>query len=198
MRFWASEPPSRFAASCPDRRTTPNACYFTRLGTAGLGPDWFGVTMHPIVHPTALVRAGNITVETELLDGDGYGTAACHHNRTSVRRLACALMGEQYLAGHRHRDRCDPRIGSRSGHPLPRATRKCDDRRQGRVDSRGARQERLRRPRFDARRIERSAPRSIRYLSRLHRQGGRYLKRWNLVVPPDACIASLEPSHRPA
>ncbi len=180
------------------RPTNDAQCiYFTRLGTAGLGPDWFGVTMHPIVHPTALVRAGTITVETELLDGDGYGPLRV----TTTERAFVDMLARSWV-NSTWQDIVTA-IDAIPALDLDRTVRYLEQLANATAAAKVGwileeRQEQFGVPASMLDRIERSAPRSIRYLSRLHRQGGLFIKRLKLVVPPDACVATPEPPHRSA
>ena len=175
----------------------PQCIYFTRLGTAGFGPDWYGVTMHPLVHPTALVRAGNTTVETELLDGDGYGALrVTTTERAFVDMLARSWVNSTWQDILTAIDAIPALDFDRTLRYLEQLANATTTAKVGWVLE--ARQEQFGVPASVLERIERSGPRSTRYVSRSHRQRGRYLKRWNLVVPPDARLTSREPLYRQA
>jgi hypothetical protein len=160
----------------------PQCIYFTRLGTAGFGPDWHGVTMRPLVHPTALVRAGKTTIETELLDTDGCGPLRV----TTTERAFVDILARSWVNSTWHD--IIATIDAIPALDLDRTVRYLDQLANGTTAAKVGwvledRQEQFAVPASVLDRIERSAPRSIRYVSRSCRQGGRYLKRWNLVVP---------------
>jgi predicted transcriptional regulator of viral defense system len=164
--------------------------YFSRLATSGVGPDWYGVTMHPIVHPTALVRAGKTAVETEVLDGDGYGPL----HVTTIERAFVDMLARPWVNGtwveiiaaidaipRLDLDRTIAYLEQLENATTAAKVGWILESRSGQFDVTPSVLER----------IERSSPRTIRYLSRSHRCGGFFLKRWNLVVPADAHLASL-------
>jgi predicted transcriptional regulator of viral defense system len=172
----------------------PQCIYFTRAGTAGFGPDWCGVTMHPIVHPTALVRAGKTTLETELLDGKGYGPLrVTTTERAFVDMLARSWVNSTWQDIITAIDAIPTLDLDRTVRYLEQLANATTTAKVGWILE--ARQAQFGVPASVLERIERSAPRGIRYVSRSHRQRGRYVKRWNLVVPPDARVAPLEPSY---
>lgn len=171
----------------PRATRDPQCIYFTRLATAGIGPDWLGVTMHPIVHPTALVRAGKTSVETELLDGDGYGPLRV----STIERAFVDILARPWVNGT-WQDILDA-VDAIDELDLERTICYVEQLENATTAAKvgwilEGQQQRFGVPTPMLERIERLCPRSIRYLSR-HRHGGRYLKRWNLVVPPDVQVA---------
>jgi predicted transcriptional regulator of viral defense system len=157
--------------------------YFTRLAGAGRGPVWQGLTMYPISHPTALVRGGDPFVETELLDGNGCGPMRV----ATVERAFVDLIERPRLTGP-WRDVMQT-IGAIRTLDLDRAVRYLE-----RLDNATTaakigwilerHQEQFGVSEAVLARLERLRPRGPHYLSRTHRESGRYAARWNLVVPP--------------
>jgi predicted transcriptional regulator of viral defense system len=157
--------------------------YFTRLASAGSGPVWQGVTMHPASHPTALVRNGGPFIETELLDGNGCGPLRV----ATVERAFVDMLERPRLTGAW----CDvvQVIGlirlldlDRVVRYLERLENATTAAKAGWVLERHQEQFGVSTPILS--RLERLRPRGPHYLSRTDRQSGRYMGRWNLVVPP--------------
>jgi predicted transcriptional regulator of viral defense system len=156
--------------------------YFTRLGSIGPGPIWQGAMLHPVSHPTALLRNGGPFAETELIGRNG-----CTPLRVATTERAFVDILERprltgswddviRVVGQIPRLDLDRVVGyverldnattaAKVGWMLERHQE------QFGVDSEVlARMERLR-------------PRGPHYLSRTKRESGRYISRWNLVVP---------------
>lgn len=144
-----------------------------------------------------MVRAGNTTVETELLDGDGYGALrVTTTERAFVDMLARSWVNSTWQDILTAIDAIPALDFDRTLRYLEQLANATTTAKVGWVLE--ARQEQFGVPASVLERIERSGPRSTRYVSRSHCQRGRYLKRWNLVVPPDARLTSREPLYRQA
>ena len=156
--------------------------YFTRLASAGPGPIWQGAILQPVSHPTALVRKGDPFVETELLYRDGAEPVRVSTlERAFVDilerpRLAGSWADVIRLVGRMPLLDLDRVVGyverlenattaSKVGWVLERHQE------QFGVDS------------SMLSRIEHLRPRGPHYLSRTRRESGRFISRWNLVVP---------------
>ena len=164
----------------PERGTS--CVYFTRLASAGRGPVWDGVVMHPISHPTALMRNGGPLTETDVLDGNGCGPLRI----ASIERAFVDILERPRLTGTwadvvrvisaipaldldrvvAYLERLDnATTAAKTGWVLERLQEQF-----------GVGAQLLSR-------IERLRPRGPHYLSRTQRQSGQYIARWNLVVP---------------
>lgn len=163
--------------------TAHRCTYFTRLASTGRGPVWCGTTMQPVSHPTALVRAGRPFAETELLDGNGYGPMrVATVERTFVDVLdRPRLTGEwpdvmQALSAIPAID-FDRMIGYLESLDNATTAAKAGWFLERHQEQYGVTADVLNR-------LEALRPRGPHYLSRTRRESGRYIARWNLVVPP--------------
>jgi len=165
--------------------TTARCVYFTRLasGRPRGGPVWRGMRMHRILHPVALVRAGKKFLETEMVEGQ----SGVRMRATTIERSFVDLMDRPRLAGDwpavvQVLDAIGPFDLDRVIHYagcLGNATTAAI---AGWYLERN--QERLGVTPAVLCRLEHLRPRGPHYLSRSQRVRGRYIARWNLVVPP--------------
>ncbi len=165
--------------------TTTRCVYFTRLAGTGPrdGPTWCGMRMHRISHPVALARAGKKFLETEMVEGQG----GIRMRVTTIERSFVDLMDRPRLAGD-----WPAVVQALEAIPLLDLDRvihyaDCLDNATtaaitGWFLERN--QERLGVTPAVLCRLEHLRPRGPHYLSRSHRVSGRYIARWNLVVPP--------------
>ena len=163
--------------------TTRQCVYFTRLGETGPGVVWRGTRMLRISHPVPLARAGKEFMETELVAAPGGGRMRV----ATIERAVVDMMDRPRLAGDwlqifgvldaipaldLERVVCyvaslgNATTAAKIGWMLERA------------------QDRLGVSPGILCRLEHMRPRGPHYLSRSHRVSGRYVARWNLVVPP--------------
>jgi predicted transcriptional regulator of viral defense system len=160
--------------------------YFTRLDNVGRGPVWHGTRMVRISHPVPLTRAGRALTETELVESRGGGQPGGRMRVTTIERAAVDIMDRPRLTGDWPEilqildalpsldlDRVINYVGA-----LGNATTAA---KAGWVLERN--QQRLGVSPNVLCRLERMRPRGPHYLSRSHRVSGRYVARWNLVVP---------------
>jgi len=168
----------------PGTRRSTACIVFTKAISAGRGLTWQGVTMRPIRHPTALVRAGKCLVETERVAKNGGRPLRV----ASVERAFVDMLDRPRMNGGWH-ELMDivaavPRLDlDRTVWYLKQLDNATTAAKLGWILERDA-------SRFAAgpevlTSIERMRPRGPHYLSRTHRQSGRLLRRWNLVVPPE-------------
>jgi predicted transcriptional regulator of viral defense system len=163
--------------------STTRCVYFTRLAGAARAPVWRGTRLHRISHPVALARADKKFLETEMVEGHG-GTCM---RVTTVERAFVDVMDRPRLTGDWPRviqvldaiptldlDRVIHYAGC-----LDNATTAA---KVGWFLERY--QERLSVTAGVLCRLEQMRPRGPHYLSRSQRVSGRYVARWNLVVPP--------------
>jgi predicted transcriptional regulator of viral defense system len=161
-----------------DRRCT----YFTRLTNTGRGPVWCGTVMQPISHPTALVRAGRPFIETELLDGNGCGPMRV----ATIARSFVDVLDRPRLTG------AWPDVLQTLGAipilDLDRVVRYLEYLDNATTAAKAGwflerHQEQFGVTPEVLARLETLRPRGPHYLSRTRRESGRYVARWNLVVP---------------
>ena len=158
--------------------------FFTRIATRGAGPDWQGVTMQPIAHPVALVREGETLMETDRV-GNNSGRPLYV---TTIERAFIDVLERPRLNGT-WQDVLSL-IGTIPALDLDRTVRYLE--RLGNATTAAKAGWLLERheEQFGVSssvlaQIQRLRPRGPHYLSRTCRESGRYLARWNLVVPPD-------------
>jgi predicted transcriptional regulator of viral defense system len=156
--------------------------YFTRLASAGPGPVWHGAVLQPVSHPTALIRNGGPFVETELLHRDGSEPVRVS---TIERAFVDILERPRITGGWPDVIEVTGRIPMLDLDRVVSYVERLDnattaakvgwilERHQEQFGVDGA----------TLSRIERLRPRGPHYLSRTERQSGRYISRWNLVVP---------------
>ena len=163
--------------------TARQCVYFTRLGETGRGPVWRGTRMLRISHPVPLVRAGKEFMETELIAAPAGGRMRV----TTVERAVVDMMDRPRLAGDWLQifgvldaipsldlERVVCYVASLGNATTAAKTGWILEHRQDRFGvSPGI-----------LCRLEHMRPRGPHYLSRSHRVSGRYVARWNLVVPP--------------
>lgn len=162
---------------------TARCTYFTRLATTGRGPVWCGTMMQPVSHPTALVRAGNTFAETQLVDGKGFRSIRV----STLERAFVDVLDRPRLTGEW--PEVVQVLGAIATLDLDRVVRylECLDNattaaKAGWFLERHQEQFGVTPDVFS--RLETLRPRGPHYLSRTHRVSGRYVARWNLVVPP--------------
>ncbi len=158
--------------------------FFTRMATRGAGPCWQGVTMQPIAHPVALVREGETLMETNRVGNDDGRPL----HVTTLERAFIDLLERPRLNG-KWQDLLSL-IGTIPALDLDRTVRYLE--RLGNATTAAKAGWLLERheEQFGVSssvlaQIQRLRPRGPHYLSRTHRESGRYLARWNLVVPPE-------------
>jgi predicted transcriptional regulator of viral defense system len=162
---------------------TARCIYFTRLASTGRGPTWCGTMMQPISHPVALVRVKNEFVETELVDGNG-----CSPIRVAtVERAFVDVLDRPRLTG----DWPDLilLLGAIAALELDRVIQYLAYLDNATTAAKVGWFLERHQEQFGVTpdvlcRLERMRPRGPHYLSRTHRVSGRYVSRWNLVVPP--------------
>jgi predicted transcriptional regulator of viral defense system len=157
--------------------------YFTRLAGSARGPVWRGRRLHRISHPVALEQAGRKLLETDMVEGH----RGVRMRATTIERAFVDVLDRPRLIGDwpsviqvldaiavLDLDRVVHYVGclrnattaAKVGWHLER------------------RQQRLSVTPGILCRLEHMRPRGPHYLSRSQRVGGRYIARWNLVVPP--------------
>lgn len=163
--------------------STARCVYFTRLAGPARGPVWRGRRLHRISHPVALEQAGRKLLETDMVETQG----GVRMRATTIERAFVDVLDRPRLIGDWPSviqvldtiavldfDRVIYYVGclrnattaAKVGWHLER------------------RQQRWSVPPDVLCRLERMRPRGPHYLSRSQRAGGRYVARWNLVVPP--------------
>ncbi len=157
--------------------------YFTRLGDAKRGPLWHGLRMQRISHPVPLARAGKEFLETELIAARTGG----HMRVTTVERAFVDILDRPRLTGDwadilRALEAIPALDLERVIHYVASLDNATTAAKTGWM---------LERFRYRLGvspgvlcRLEQMRPRGPHYLSRSQRVSGRYLARWNLVVPP--------------
>jgi predicted transcriptional regulator of viral defense system len=157
--------------------------YFTRSASTGRGPVWCGTVMRPISHPTALVRAGQPFLETELLDGNACGPMRV----ATLARSFVDVLDRPRLTG----DWPDVLqvLGAIPVLDLDRVVRYLECLDNATTAAKAGwflerHQEQFGVTPAVLSRLETLRPRGPHYLSRTRRESGRYVARWNLVVPP--------------
>jgi predicted transcriptional regulator of viral defense system len=156
--------------------------YFTRLGSAGPGPVWQGAMLQPVAHPTALLRNGGPFAETELIGRNGCGSLRV----ATTERAFVDIIERPRLTGSWHDvirvvgqiPRLDLDRVMAYVERLDNATTAAKvgwmlERHQEQFGVDGA----------VLTHMERLRPRGPHYLSRTKRESGRFIARWNLVVP---------------
>jgi len=167
----------------PDRRS--KVCIvFTKAISAGRGLTWQGVTMRPIRHPAALVRTGRCLVETEPVANNGGRPL----RTASVERAFVDMLERPRMNGGWHElmtvVTAVPSLDlDRTVWYLKQLENATTAAKLGWILERH--NERFGVGQQVLSSIERMRPRGPHYLSRTHRQSGRLLRRWNLVVPPE-------------
>lgn len=160
-----------------------NKCiYFTRLAGTGAGPVWQGATLHPVSHPTALLRNGGPFTETELVGHKGCGPLRV----ATTERAFVDILERPRLTGswhdvirvvgqipHLDLDRVVAYLERLDNATTAAKVGWMLERHQEQFGVDGA----------VLTRLEGLRPRGPHYLSRTKRESGRYIARWNLVVP---------------
>jgi predicted transcriptional regulator of viral defense system len=166
-------------------RTTTRCVYFTRLAGTGRrrGPIWCGMGMHRISHPVALARAGKKFLETEMVEGQG----GIKIRVTTIERAFVDLMDRPRLTGDwpaivQVLDAIPPLDLDRVIHYVGCLDNATTAAIAGWFLERN--QDRFGVTHAVLCRLEHLRPRGPHYLSRSQRVRGRYIARWNLVVPP--------------
>jgi predicted transcriptional regulator of viral defense system len=156
--------------------------YFTRLATGGPGPVWHGASLHPVSHPTALLRNGGPFVETELIGRNGSGSVRV---ATTERAFVDILERPRLTGTWSDVLRIVGQISvldlDRVVAYLERLDNATTAAKVGWMLERHQEQFGVTTPVLG--RIERLRPRGPHYLSRTRRESGRFIGRWNLVVP---------------
>jgi predicted transcriptional regulator of viral defense system len=156
--------------------------YFTRLGSTGPGPMWQGAMLHPVSHPTALLRNGGPFAETEFVGRNGCGPLRV----ATTERAFVDILERPRLTGswhdvmrvvgqipHLDLDRVVAYVERLDNATTAAKVGWMLERHQEQFGADGA----------VLGRMERLRPRGPHYLSRTKRESGRYIARWNLVVP---------------
>lgn len=162
---------------------TARCIYFTRLASTGRGPTWCGTMMQPISHPVALVRTGKEFVETEMVDGNGAGSMRV----ATIERAFVDVLDRPRLTG----DWPDliHLLGAIAALNLDRVIQYLAVLDNATTAAKVGwflerHQEQFAVSADVLNQLEGMRPRGPHYLSRTQRVSGRYVARWNLVVPP--------------
>jgi predicted transcriptional regulator of viral defense system len=165
--------------------TIGRCIYFTRTasGRPRGGPVWRGMRMHRILHPAALARAGKKFLETEMVEGQN----GVRMRATTIERSFVDLMDRPRLAGDwpavvQVLDAIGPLDLDRVTHYASCLGNATTAAIVGWYLERN--RDRLHVTPAILCRLEHLRPRGPHYLSRSQRVSGRYVARWNLVVPP--------------
>jgi len=177
-------------------RSSTDCIYFTRRGGSGPGPTWDGMALRPVSHPTALVRRRTPFVETEFLKG----RAGDQLRVTTVERAVVDILARPWLTGS-----WPQIVGIIASIPelafanvlrylecLGNATTAA---KAGWIFERL--QEQFGVSARDLAHLEGLRPRGPHYLSRKRRESGRYIPRWNLIVPRHLCSLHPRPLDAP-
>lgn len=164
--------------------------YFTRLASSGPGPVWQGAALYPVSHPTALLRNGGPFVETDLVSRDGAGPLRV----ASTERAFVDILERPRLTGSwQDIMRVVGLIAlldlDRVVSYLERLDNATTAAKVGWMLERH--QEQFGVTSSILNRIERLRPRGPHYLSRSRRESGRFVARWNLVVPRTMDVAGM-------
>lgn len=156
--------------------------YFTQFPAIGAGVTLHGVTTRPLTHPTALMQAGIPFTETERFNGNGSRALRV----ATVVRAFIDILERPRPNGTWHEILA--LIGTLRPFDLDRTVRYAK-----RLDNATTaakigwmlerHQEQFGVPPIVLDQLTRLRPRGVHYLSRTDRQSGRFLSRWNLVVP---------------
>jgi predicted transcriptional regulator of viral defense system len=162
---------------------TERCIYFTRFANAGRGPRWRGTTMQAISPPVALVREQRDLVETEMIDGNGCGTMRV----ATVERAFVDILDRPRLTGDW--PEVIQLLGAIAALDFDRMIRYLAYLDNATTVAKAGWFLERHQEQFGVTpgvlyRLERMRPRSPHYLSRTHRVSGRFVARWNLVVPP--------------
>lgn len=162
----------------------PAQCiYFARLTNAGRGRMWCGTRMYRTSHPAALIRARREFVETTLIEGQaGDQMRVATIERTFVDLLDRPRLTGGWPAVIEVVEAIPPFDLDRVVQYVACLDNATTAAKTGWILERY--QERLRVTAGVLCRLERMRPRGPHYLSRSERTSGRYVARWNLVVPP--------------
>lgn len=162
---------------------TSQCTYFTRLATTGRGPVWCGTMMQPVSHPTALVRAGIPFTETQLVDSKGSSPIRV----STLERAFVDVLDRPRLTGEW--PELVQVLGAIAALDLDRVIRYLETLDNATTSAKAGwflerHQEQFGVTSDTLSRLERLRPRGPHYLSRTRRVSGRYVARWNLVIPP--------------
>ncbi|SRR5579863_254840 len=162
----------------------PTQCtYFARLTKAGRGRMWRGTRMCRAAHPVALVRARREFVETALVEGrEGAQMRVATIERSFVDLLDRPRLTGGWPAVIQVLDAIPALDLDRVVEYVACLDNATTAAKAGWILERY--QEHLGVTADVLCRLERMRPRGPHYLSRSQRVSGRYLTRWNLVVPP--------------
>jgi predicted transcriptional regulator of viral defense system len=158
--------------------------FFTRMSARGTGPAWQGVSMRAIAHPVALVREGQTLIETDQVDNNSGRPLYV----TTIERAFVDLLERPRLNG-KWQDLLSL-IGAIPALDLDRTVRYLKQLGNATTAAKAGwllerHEEQFAVSPSVLTQIQRLRPRGPHYLSRTHRESGRYLARWNLVVPAE-------------
>lgn len=162
---------------------TARCIYFTRLAGTSRNPVWCGTRMQRISHPVALVRTRREFEETEMVDGhDGGQMRVATTERAFVDVLDRPRLTGDWPMVLQVLDAIAALDLDRVIHYVTCLDNATTAAKVGWFLERHP--ERFGLTPAVLCRLERMRPRGPHYLSRSQRVSGRYVARWNLVVPP--------------